>query len=982
MARSPRRTPTRKPSTTGRWPRTKETSCTTTSPPDPSPAFYVQVPSKSVFLNARPDFDHADILSLTSSQLSQFPPPGAEAQLPPSQFFIVSSQPSQDAVIADSQPPSTLTTQSQQPAPGLKPRGCSQTTIPDSQDFFTDFSQDPIEVPCTIQESHHTTSASSIPSRQPDDNLVSFGNYSISTGLEHTRESQENSTAPQPASNLPPPPPPSIPESSRIPFSGFLTQPELPSGEFSLSSKSHQETQPDEAAALPENRLAATPGHDTTLLDDSHQPAQRVAPFHADESPFLTQSEPEFFSASGEDDFVPPTSPRNSGASEQQLGPSQHAILPATRNHGTFRPPVVRLCRTSFYAPNHHEARLEIADFLPYTGHGDLRQQDTFYLLAKSNQLMMDESQPAAPEPSGLDALRVLQLEFLRKPVDDSLDGFVGSTGHDAREDRGHNNPTPVSPSDIINSVEQDGLDTLDHAHGPAVAGPGSWVQAPGPMLYTGPLESHHAPSAAAESNSASLATTTPASGAIDHTSDVDMTFTAAALANVLEPGLADSGHALATVTPSELLAPTAASMIPGAAFHPDQPFGGAATDHTEGPGVQDTVMEDGDEFGILPEESTAANEYIVALPPPTRKRAEALEIINVTYREDIAKFRTLFTCNLSASSDHKTVARIDLMRQSLTEMSNLPAYHKDLALAGLAQEGWVKYARDTCSKLAFVYEFLDHLRAFDVEVAILAATGPIMEKIEAIVKHGDLAHRRANDQEWVPAPPERGSSCKVVLVDTAQGIPRSRLTANVLIAYDETAETSGILSAYKTRRDEDQEPLILSLVEVYSVEHINRRLSPHLKPLEKRFAQVSSLVSLSRYTDDEHAYELVPQPHEVARELVEHMVHEDRFQPIPSRWEGWGHQRIAEDVFDDYKTARMQMAAHEGRKRARGNSGPGSESPKRARLASPVDEAQPSEEVKARFGNDVRVKEGVAQVSIEKLEDLIGLVRRAFVLC
>lgn len=314
-------------------------------------AVYVELQSKSDFLKSRPDIDPAEVIAFTPSQLSQFPHSDSESQLPPSQFFIVSSQPSQDIVITDSQPLFTSSTQSQQAASCVKTKGFSQTTIPDSQDFSTDFSQDPIEVPHTIEEidrtetaspkeSHLTISASSIPPRQPDGNLVSFGNFSISTDLEHTRESQEYVTAPQPISNLAPP---SIPESSRIPFSGFLTQLEFDSGEFSLSAKSRQETQSNEVTAITENRLAATIVHDTTLLDDSHQPAQRFVSFHEEESQFLTQSEPEFFSASGEYEFVSPKFPRNSGASAQQLGSSQHAILPATRNHGTLHPPVVSL---------------------------------------------------------------------------------------------------------------------------------------------------------------------------------------------------------------------------------------------------------------------------------------------------------------------------------------------------------------------------------------------------------------------------------------------------------------------------------------------------------------------------------------------------------------------------------------------------------------------------------------------------------------
>lgn len=578
----------------------------------------------------------------------------------------------------------------------------------------------------------------------------------------------------------------------------------------------------------------------------------------------------------------------------------------------------------------------------------------------------MDEAEPVVPERSALEELRAIQLHFLAKTAEDPSEGLAD---HNAASGRGHNiPPTPVSPSDIISSVEQDGLDALDNPQIPAVAGTESWVQAPDPMLFTGPLGSHHAPAVTVESSTASLAAATPASGAIGHAADVEMAFAAAALNTGLEPSVGTSDRVPATITPSELLAPSASTAIPGSSLNPDQELG----TNIAGPELHDTVMQDDDEFGILPSEETAANEYIIPLPPPARNRATAYDMTNKTYREDVENFKMLLAQNPSVSPDHKAVARIDMMLQSLTEMSNLPAYHNDFS--GLSEESWARYARDSCSKLAFLYEFLDTFRNVDVEVAILADAGPIMNKVEAIASQGNFTRRRLNDQGWVQAPSGKGSACKVIMVDTSQRGLTSRLTANILIAYDETAETSGMLQPYKSNRPEDQMPLIFSLLEVYSIEHINRRLSPNMRGLERKLAQVRCLELLSLYADDESAYECVPMPHEIVLELFKYLVDEDGFQPIESRWNTWQHQHIPEDVFDGYKAMRAQMAAYESRKRARRDSDSGADTPKRARLAS-SDEIQLSEGMKARFGDDIRVKDGRAQVSIEKLEDLIGLV-------
>lgn len=309
---------------------------------------YIELQTKLDFLRSRPDIDPAQILTFTSSQLSQFPHPDSERRLPPSQFLVTSSQPSQDAVLADTQSFSTVSTQSQVAAPFVRAQAISQTTIPDSQDYSTDFSQEPVEVPCTLDDinrpeiasaktSHHTTSASSIPSRQPDGNLVSFGTFSLSTYPDQNRGSQENFAELQPITVSPPP---SSLESSRVPCSGFLTQLEFDPGEFSLSAKSHQDSQTNDSAARPGVFASHSTVQDTAALEDSHQPAQRVLPFHQEESRFLAQDEPDFL-ASEEYDLVPPASSRTSGPLEQPLVPSQGTVTPATRNCGTRHPPIV-----------------------------------------------------------------------------------------------------------------------------------------------------------------------------------------------------------------------------------------------------------------------------------------------------------------------------------------------------------------------------------------------------------------------------------------------------------------------------------------------------------------------------------------------------------------------------------------------------------------------------------------------------------------
>lgn len=926
----------------------------------------MELPSKSNFLRSRPEFNTADIISISASQLSQFPHPDSDTELPPSQFYIVSSQPSQDIVVADSQPASTKPFSPQQTAAVIQASGgISQTTIPDSQDFSTECSQNPVEVPATAEGAHslkasQNNSSESIPSRQLDINQVSFGYFSISTDTERQLLSQQT---------IPPPPPPlARPAPSRNTFSGFLTQPAFEAGEFSPLATSRSQSPAQETTATTEEQQATTAAPDSPL-DDSHQPAQRVSPLSVEEFHFLSQSEREFFSASENCEVVPDTSQQQTPAQSQnhQVDSSHQPVA-----HPTSAPNTVQSCLVSIndhFTQHFFHTPIQVIKNC-HTDHWIY--QFPVPPFSKPDPPMIEDTEVsrAAEEPAEngdiMDELRAIQLEFMPSHMREAL----------LRNDQP---PTPVSPSDhgILSSVEQDTVEDLEEAPLRSAEGTTSWGQEHGPVLFADSLGPAQGSASAAESNLPSLAVTTPApaSGAVDQAAaDVEMALTAAALSGGLETGLQSSNNVLDTISPSALLATTGPTTVPNTSLGDGSVLLAAVGLPAESQD-HDTIMQESHGFGVLPSEDTAQNEYIVALPPPARSRPETGEILR-RHDQEIETFKAMFSRDASPSLDNKATVRIDAMLQALNELSNLPPYHKDLL--DLSQEEWMRYARDTTSKLAFIYEFLDKLRTTAVNITILAAGGPVIEKVEAVVNQGGFTYRRVHQHNWSQALDEQGSICKVVLIDTSRANPRPRSTENIVIAYDETAESSGLLQPYKTTRPEDQTPLIFSLIGVYSLEHINRRLSPTMDPLEKKLAQVHCLGALAEYADDEDAYEQVPQPHEFAHELVKYMVDENGFHPPPARWESWDHQRIPDHVFDIYKDTRALMAPYGSRKRAREDSSAESDTPKRARIESIADDVQLSEGFRQRFGNNVRVKRGMAEVSLEKLEGLIDLVSPA----
>lgn len=575
----------------------------------------------------------------------------------------------------------------------------------------------------------------------------------------------------------------------------------------------------------------------------------------------------------------------------------------------------------------------------------------------------MEDSHAALPELSALEELRAIQAEFIPGYQSDAAVSNAAVPPHQEGP------PTPVSPSSILNSVEQDNLEQLPPVSSQSAGGPAGWGQDSSTLLFTDSLESQHDPSVF-ESDMTSLTAPTPASGTICHKSDVDRALKATALNRNIETGLG-ADDTPATITPSALYnsmeyetAPDTSLRVEGGPQHNVEAAVASLENH-------DIAVQESQHSGILPLEDAAPNEYFVTLPPAARLRAESLEFIN-DYRREIEAFSNSLSGESIGSPNSKAFVKIDNMLQHLTDLSNLPPYHKDFP--DLPQDELMRYARDTNSKMSFIYELLKGIRDVAVDIVIMATAGPVMKQLEAIVSQGSFVYRQILQGEWSQPPSGQSSACRVVLIDTSIRDAEHVNTANIVIAYDQSAETSGLLYQYTTNSFDDQRPLILSLVEVYTLEHINRRLSPAMDPFERRIAQVICLTHLSRLLEEEMAYERVPQPHEVAQDLIQYLVDEDGMFIQPHvRWETWEHQAIPEEVFDIYKRFRGQLGSSVvNRKRKLQDTVSSDETFKRARVQS---SPEVSEELRKILGQDVQFKYSSAEISIEKLEDLVDQV-------
>lgn len=286
--------------------------------------------SKSDFLRSRPDFDTADVIVVSSSQLSHFPHSNSQIELPPSQFFIASSHPSLDFV-ADSQPVDPAVVECQHIQAPNRHTNFSQTTIPDSQDFSTDLSHyhnsvsfegqgsNPPPVTHVTRNSagasaraatQHPSFDSSIPSRQPGTILGSFGTHSIPGWEEGDCPEEDDQEGPQTEHSQAENEVPRRPASS---FGGFFTQVDFERGNCDLAGCSDSRLSTKNTASQseqPSNTLA-----EATPTEDSQQAAQVVSPLAAGTSFFHTQNEEDFFTASEDYEVVPDTLKKNTGRS-------------------------------------------------------------------------------------------------------------------------------------------------------------------------------------------------------------------------------------------------------------------------------------------------------------------------------------------------------------------------------------------------------------------------------------------------------------------------------------------------------------------------------------------------------------------------------------------------------------------------------------------------------------------------------------------
>ncbi|KAH7362027.1 hypothetical protein B0T11DRAFT_280036 [Plectosphaerella cucumerina] len=252
---------------------------------------------------------------------------------------------------------------------------------------------------------------------------------------------------------------------------------------------------------------------------------------------------------------------------------------------------------------------------------------------------------------------------------------------------------------------------------------------------------------------------------------------------------------------------------------------------------------------------------------------------------------------------DPSVVARIDGLMEALYRICDLPATLSNESLVQLPAKDIAKHAMGTNSKLCFVGRLFDKLStANKKKVLVVARSQELIGYLEAIVASiGDIAYSKTSLDEihGVHTEDEKDSGLAVVLARSDQHV-KDLGEFDVVIAYDNTYPSSKVaedLRISDVYPADKKRPVVLTLVNTYTIEHFDLAIPERLHSMERRsamlYALFSSRATLLRF-EDELTVEAT------ASLFAEHILEQD----LITLADGWRPQEVPQmfleyDYFD-----------------------------------------------------------------------------------
>lgn len=335
-----------------------------------------------------------------------------------------------------------------------------------------------------------------------------------------------------------------------------------------------------------------------------------------------------------------------------------------------------------------------------------------------------------------------------------------------------------------------------------------------------------------------------------------------------------------ATVAPSDLTTST-----DHLALVADQPL--LTVSHQLLTGVSDTLESErfpheDDEDGKKPGQT----EFVITLPMAASSRDRYLRIISDS-KEAMIEFGQVFASSLSRVPDEVLTTKMDSIFQQLLDICDLPPFADDFH--DLSPREMMRHATNSNSKFSFVYEFLNQIRDLSTRILILCRPGVAFRYLEAILSASDFKYTVLGRDSMTD---HDGEGLTVVLAKAEEDLTTIHGTIDVVIMFDNFARSVELPAnlAY----EEDIATLVLSLVVMYSLEHIDLQLGPGPEGLERKNAlNLATATAKHSLASPESTYH---DPHEVAEIFAKFLRH-------PEDGLNWEPQVLPDDVFDLWLT-------------------------------------------------------------------------------
>jgi hypothetical protein len=266
-----------------------------------------------------------------------------------------------------------------------------------------------------------------------------------------------------------------------------------------------------------------------------------------------------------------------------------------------------------------------------------------------------------------------------------------------------------------------------------------------------------------------------------------------------------------------------------------------------------------------------------VASSPPTHPDFPRSEEEDQDTEVIAEPFEFLVTLQLPAD---KMQQYINASKQSdidLLRICDLPCIPTNIRLA----KDIAKHAMDTNSKLCFVGWLLELLKASQNKVLIVVRNEELVKYLGYILDTSEIAYSQTGLDD---AQATDVTKCGLAVILALADHPVQNLgTFDLVIAYDTSYLSSEVVKSLQMNDEYPADitrPVILTLVNTYTIEHFDVTITKHIDPSE-RSARLESLCRMKEFTSDSLSVDAKT----TAKVFAEHILHREWLATLLDEW-------------------------------------------------------------------------------------------------